>query len=305
MLRLVIKCISVVLSVVIGFWLCYMLVQTRRAEQEKSRQIAAVVEQASPYELERRAIQSELSLIKPDDQTAVRTPVMVGFQVSHVIDLSIVSLYAQEYAFDPAVVISCDADQPLVNAVLRSGYDVVVNDETFEISRLASIREKTGSEYYLLKNTEAVEENYQALVDAGYKACFRFLYSADNEIMENGLVSLGYGYIYEDGRSVEEALSSMDESGNALLVVFDMQSYEDRTLRDSTIKENLRLVQQEIDDCNMEYYSVHDAVDGYQSRLDAKENAKRNQEEYIAQQRARMDELDKLIAEIYSQLKEE
>lgn len=228
-------------ALLLAVFLLYSLYNTQNEQRTMVSRMQELQQIALPYEKELEGLKLELKELKAqitEEMAPERGRLLVGFQLSTYMDIYNVQMLADEYLFQPVVII--DAGLPewelvyLLSVAKTMDYEVVFTASPVtreSLKAVASIRQSmadtslidTGA--FLIRGVDDTEENLDLLAKNGYKRCFRVINNYASETLDNGLTCLGFGYLNSRNISMKSNLQNAADNKLSYMYVFDFSTW--------------------------------------------------------------------------------
>lgn len=285
-----------------------------KRQQENRRQVhmSTLKQQATPYEREIQALQSELNrrknAISSNTDTSGAIPC---FKISSAEDVATVKELCAGYAFTPTILLSCSLEQESLNNIIEASaaenYDFVLCVRAMQedtLDTMAQLQE-TIAQYnpawepaVLLHTQEDTKQNHALLAEHGYRMLFRY-----NSELEDGaqdeMLYLPYGFI----RATTHTSWMTDlliDTHSSMAICFDLDGLQTNTLAEKDITDCLDMLDERLSAGVLEYRDAQTAFLVLAQKEGRAEQAQAEYDRYAQQQEARIEELEGIVREIYS-----
>ncbi len=309
--------VLIILCVVLAALLAGMMYVSKQSEKAKEAEAEELKAQAKQYEDELAQIRGDLSVreksITYDSDTA---EVMVGFLISEENDIDYIKSVAEEFYFRPVLIVDCKGDlsnvKTLIHAASGTGWEIMLTATSFSESINANVVEVLSymksidakdSGVFLIRNDSYTNKNVQLLIDDGFIGYTKYNQTTPAAgVTDDGYVYFDYSYLQSMKTSVADRLYSLCANKTALIVVFDMKSMHSGDVTEDYAARLLELLKEYEENGQCQIASVEEVVLELSGANATEEERRANYEEYAAEQQPRIDELEKMIREIYSQM---
>lgn len=235
--------------------LIVLLVRYTQAQQVRDAALSAMLEQAEPIENQLQQARRELSRREQAVENGERLPcIMVGYQIEEHADIQLAEKQAEQYGFTPVFVVDSTGEQAaaLLKSLVKTKYEIVFTaspctKENLEAKALrAQLSEPTATAVdtgcFLLRQTDDDQTNLDLIAKAGYLGCIRHADAGENTVLKQGTVTLSYSQIKSGRFSVKDRLEKALQKGQALLFVFDMESFHQGDMTEENVDSALKII---------------------------------------------------------------
>ncbi|MCD7822998.1 MAG: hypothetical protein LUG86_03115 [Oscillospiraceae bacterium] len=285
-----------------------------RTSEQKSRLEAAVAE-AKQYEDEvtelKRSITSATDALSDKSDTA---RFVVGYVVSSEEDIATAEAQAAEYGFEPLIVLDCIDDLTVLEGLALvasdAGHEIMLTASVFTVEAnetvksLLSYMSENGidcADIFLLRSDYSSSSNVELVISDGFSGYTIYNSTPTSGITDDGYITFDYSFLTVDSTSLTRFSSSYSNLAS-MVVAIELDSVRAGTLTDSFISKLLTTLAaySKNDDC--EFTSIAGVAESLLEENESAEERLLEYEAYVAECEARIDELEEIIAEIYSQL---
>lgn len=303
------KVLCIVLSIIILACIGVILVLDKQQKDRQAAHIKELQKEARSYEKEIDQIRSEIEERKKEvESSSDVSGVIIGFVPTSVVDIEMIKEITAELQFTPLIVLDCALDeymlQGIAQATIAEGYDLVLSGMTFD----ASVLEKADNiktlvyEYgydqeptFFLEHACDTEENRNQLKQHGYKNMVRYSESFDSGTDDSGDPFISYEFISDSDADVN-FISKVANAHSYIVMAFNFSDIYSGVIEKTDIAVFLGAIEQSVAVHVMKYTNLTEA---FNAVVEKDRVAKENEEYEIAQQQ-RIEELEKMISEIYS-----
>lgn len=286
----------------------------QQERKEQSEIIEALNAKARPYQAEKIQLQLELDGLQRDTAYQSKTArYMVGFLASSADDFSYIREQAQFYGFSPIIIFDCDEDTADLQEQLTMtedtweimlgtssfGSDVSERIQAFKAWLDEEGRKDTG--VFFIRRDDLSAANIQLLLDNGLIGYTEYHDSPSAGQKLNGAVCFDYSYIWTNEVSVDSRLSGVYANRSAMLYVFDMEKMRSGEVTETAVATILRKVQRYAAMEHGTFATVGSVVAELLNINCFVEEKQAAKEERMSEIQGRMDELDKIIHDIYAE----
>ncbi len=292
------------------FWLyCYDYVQ----QEQQRAALERAIQKARPYEKELRELKKSLSEQENNiEYVSDQASIMVGFLVSDEGDIPYIEEKAEEYGFRPVIVVDCTSDMENILAcveVLDPEWEVMlyapefsseIHEDVVSVKKTLQSFGRKDTGLFFLRNGYDTEPNLQLIAQSGFVGYTLYHDSPISGQTEDGYVYFDYSYIRTDNTAISDRLSQCYSAKTSFLLTLDMKSIHSEALPEKTVTEILDQTQalSMQEDCS---FATVDEVVSELSKINRKKAKKQKEyEEQIFAAEERMEELERMIDEIYS-----
>ena len=305
--------VALILALILALVLAVLLVRHHRLEQERDAALRAVTEQAEPLERELAQLERDIARAQREGEQTVRTAFYaVGYQLSEKSDIALALRHAEEYDFTPVFVLDPSAGnyRALISALRDETCEIVLTSEPFDERALSDRPELTGtaaadSGAFLLARSDDTPERLDRIAEAGFTCVVRHADSAENALLDNGLVSVSYSRIKSSGFSVGSRMQEAGENAQTLLIVFDLSALHKGDLTEKSITDTLAEIFADRDSGTVQYGTVSEGAAAMKAAAEAHALSRAELERSIAGQQQRIDEIRAELDAIYAQWNKE
>ncbi|MCD8238764.1 MAG: hypothetical protein LUC92_05455 [Clostridiales bacterium] len=310
-----INTICIVLCVLLAILLVCMIITDKRSEKAQSETIEEFSAKSETYEDEQQELKRKLTDLRNSvNYTAETAKIMTGFVVSETSDISYIKEKAAAYGFTPVVVIDCTKETDFIKQIteeLDRSWEIMLYAPTFSaeinekvlsvISYLHSVsREHCG--IFLLREGYNTSANIELLLNEGFIG-----YTVYNDLPKSGQanddsVYFDYSFLTSSGTVISNRLPSLYNDKASMIVAFDMASINSGVLTDNYVVSLLDNIQSHVEngDCS---FAAAAAVVSELSKINMTEAERQAEyEKEIRELQERIDELDDIIHDIYTEL---
>lgn len=281
-----------------------------QAERDYSTALKSVAEEAQPYEEELHALQKELKETEAFSWSSDTAKIMIGYSIELGVDIEFVSTQAEEYGFEPVLILDCcqDFDTLAYLLYMASGtnWEVMLTASDFsdqvmedapELRAYLERYELQGTGVFLFMDGDDSEENIQCLMDndfIGYATLNAE--SPSSGYTEDGLVYFDCAYVQTGSELSADEMNALFLDKSFLLIAFDMSSIHAGTLSSQNVTGILDTLQPLAEEGEFLFSSVSDVADEL-VQLGASQE---DYDETLLQKQERIAELKTLLEEIYN-----
>lgn len=278
--------------------------------------MSTLKQQAAPYEREIQALQSELNrrknAISANTDTSGAIPC---FKISSAEDVATVKKLCAGYAFTPTILLSCSLEQESLNSIIEASaaenYDFVLYVRTMQedtLDIMAQLQE-TIAQYnpawkpaVLLHSQEDTKQNQALLAEHGYRMLFRYNNELDDGAQDE-MLYLAYGFIRATA-DTSWLTDMLIDTRTSMAICFDLDGLQKNTLAEKDITDCLDVLNERLSAGVLEYRDVQTAFLVLAQKEGRTEQARAEFDQYAQQQKARIEELEGIVKEIYSHWEE-
>ncbi|MCR5743488.1 MAG: hypothetical protein K6F92_07210 [Lachnospiraceae bacterium] len=266
------------------------------------------------YEKELESLNRKLTEARQEALVAPVPMMVFTFEVSTPEMVDKMLEFTQKYSLKPAIVLDIDLEdeelQALLSYIDTETYNVAFTGEPFNEScmpRLLELREavsKTSLKdtgLFILREASYCSANVELLRSNGFAGYTVYTDYARVTNKDGDMYYCDYSYIVQTGTVITERLKYMITGGTTMVMIFDLNAYEQKRFKDNTVRELVEDVYFYRDSGKMVVGNIEDAFEAFENREATEaENLRVFEEEYAADL-ARKAELERLINEYYYQ----
>ena len=301
---------ALILAAVLGT----LLVRHQMAVQQRDAELAQMLDEAKPKELELERIRRDLTARERALEEQTRTAcICVGYQISERADIELAVRQAEQFSFTPVFVLDPTQEswRDLLDALRETPGELVLSvspctAEGVAAEELRAAWSETESAVadtgcFLLRNSDDSPEQLDLIAQSGYIGCIRHADAGDNIVLENGLVTLSYSQIKSGEFSLEKRLDACLENGQALLVVFELDALRTGALTEADIEQSLQQISSVWSDNALTPGTVLGSLDQVRAWVGTQAMTREQFEAYRAEQEQRIEALQAELDAIYAQ----
>jgi len=266
------------------------------------------------YERELKSLNRELDNAKEEYLVDPMATMVFTFEVSDTEMVDKMLEFTDRYDLAPAIVLDIDLTDEDLNAVLEyvdgQKYEVAYTGEPFNersIDRLLELREAvsktslTDTGLFIIRDSSFCAANVELLRSNGFAGYTVYTDYARVTNKDGELYYCDYSYIVQTGTVITERLKYMITGGTTMVMIFDLNAYEQKRFKDNTVRELVEDVYFYRDSGKMAVSSILGAFNAIDLRAETEaENMKLFETEHRVQLERRA-ELERLINEYYYQ----
>lgn len=290
-----------------------LLFLNQQKENKQEAHMKQLHKEVQPYNEEIADIRSEL---KKRENEIKKVPdvagAIVGFIPTSVDDISTVKQLTAEYAFTPLIILDCAMEenvlQEIAKKTIAENCDLVLAGISFDqavLEKANSIR-KLLPEYgyekeinFFLRYPSDTEENREALRQHGYPNLIRYNTSLNFGIDELGIPYISYGVVDTSNPNVS-FISQIIAAHSYTVIVFDFADINDEENSQAVVMDFLQIVENEVSNGGLLYMDIREAFSAVMELESLYQKQREEFEQYKTDQQKRIEELEEMIAEIYS-----
>lgn len=306
------KALKVLICVLLAGALTYMvflIAENQRESQARAEHISALASEAKSYEtelmrLKREQEVQEMKLYEPDGPGAA----VIAFRLGGEETLELVKLYAEQYRFQPSLLVNVDDEDAaeMLELAADSGWDVIFSSLGFDEklgTRLKSLMRQAedlglgNTHAYLLRASCDTDANRAVLSRAGIRTLFLYGEGLESRVTEE-FTELNFSYVNRNEYTPTNRLSGLSGSEQGLLFAVDLKETK---ITEHQLGEILSLISQDAEYGHIRICSTAEAVKTVQERIEREESRINEFESANEDRNARIAELEEKIRDIYSQ----
>ena len=313
-MRKSVQWIITVFALALAAGLATLLVRHVMAERQREAAVAEMLEQAEPIEREIEQLRRELAERERNvADVDTNAYLAVGYQITQRSDVELALRHAEQFGFTPVFVLdpTLDSWRDLLDALQDTACEVVVSVSPCTAEGAAALELRSALEAgddsvkdtgcFLLRMPDDSPENLNVVADAGYTGCIRHADAGENTVLESGLVTLSYSQIKSGEFSVENRLQKAADAAQTLLFVFDMDAVREGALTEADITHALELITAAWTESGVGPGTVTGAETSVRARAETSAVTGASFEEYTAETRERIAQLEAELDAIYAQ----
>ena len=313
--KLVGKILILILVIILAIFLARSVLLTRDNEHAMSSLISQVTAEALPYEQEKADIRQELrdyEAVMSDSRERGR--VMIGYLLTTYWDVHRMQEEASKYGFSPVVVLDCNMDEYALSSMFSylagNSYEIAYTVYPFDgeslgkieaVRKLVAEYKHTDTSTVLLRGGDDTAEVYDKLSGAGYKSCLHISTEYESQMTEAGLVCVTCRLLNSRNLPLSSSLKEVVANSSVYMCLFDMSAWSDTIDDNNVILSYLDTIISYTGDGSLLLSSVSDAFAAAKRSVTDK-GSEQEAEDYVASRLARLEELDRITAEIYKKL---
>lgn len=303
------KVLCVIFSIIILAFLGVMLIMDRQQKNRQAEHIEQLKKEARSYEKEIEQIRLEIEERRKEVAASSEvSSAIIGFVPTSVVDIEMVKEIKAELQFTPLIVLDCALEeymlQGIAQAAMIEGYDLIFSGMTFDagvLEKADNIRNFMNENGYNKESAFFLEqgcdtpENREQLKQHGYKNMVRYSESFDSGIDDSGDPFISYDFI-RDSKADVNYIKKVVSAHSYIVMTFNFSDIYNGVVEQTDIAVFLGAVEKSVASNTMKYM---DLAGAFNAVVEKDRVAKENEEYEIAQQQ-RIEELEKMISEIYS-----
>lgn len=169
------KRISVLLALLISAFVVAGLLSVKHKEQQKREYMAQLQQQARPYEFQRDKLLLQIAKQESDlSENADLASIVFAYQVFSQQDVESALTQSRAYGLLPTFVVDCGADSAVVEAVQKSGCEIVLTSNPFQRDAVESAVNWLPNAAFLLRNYDDSAQNVDFLKELGISCIIRY-----------------------------------------------------------------------------------------------------------------------------------
>ncbi|MCD7771298.1 MAG: hypothetical protein LUH23_04355 [Oscillospiraceae bacterium] len=308
--NLILAVLSLIVLAVLGIM---MYSYSANTSEQKARLEAAVAE-AEAYENEvnelRRSISSAQAELLSDASGIAQF--VVGFVISSEDDIAYAEEKADEYGFEPVLLLNCNYELGELESlsVLASGTgheimltaSVFTSDTNETVTSLLSYMRRNSiecSDIFLLRSDYYSDSSVEMLISDGFSGYTVYNTTPTSGITDDGYITFDYSFLTVDSSSYTRFSSSYSNL-SAMIVAVDMDSMRSGTLTESFVTSLLSTLSSYAGNEDCEFATVSEVTETLLAEDEEYREKLAEYEAYVSECKQRIEELEELIAEIYS-----
>lgn len=311
MKRLFTNVLIIVLAVLLGM----LLFLDKKQENRRAAHMVQLQNEARSYNQEIDDIRSELKKRESEiKRTSDVSGAIIGFVPTSAEDVSTIKNLTAGYRFTPLLILDCAMDEDTLKVVAREAveehYDLILAGITFdqEVVKTADSIQALLPEYgynkepaFFLRHSFDTKENLEVLLQHGFQRLVRYNDSLSSGVADSGVPYLSYGFI-RSSSAYPNFISQVVDAHSYTIMTFDFQDIRSGAVKTADITDFLVKVDSQVSAGKMLFTDLSEAFDAVVEREGLSKRCQEEFEEYRVEQQKRIEELEKIISEIYSRL---
>ena len=304
----------IILTIFLMILLGVMLFLNEQQENRQAIHMKRLRKEAQPYEQEITAIRSELERL---ENGIKRVPEVsggiIGFVPTSVDDIFTIKALTVGYEFTPLIILDCSMDETILrdiaNQAVGGNCDLILAgmDLDEEVLKKADSIRAILPEYgyekevsFFLRYTCDTAENRKLLREHGYWNLVRYDMFLNFGIDDFDVPYISYGFL-ESTNPNYSYVSQIIDSHTYSVMTFDFSDINSGINGESVVREFLKIVNDQVSKGELLYMNIsevfHAVVKGEKSYQEQREEF----EQYKIEKQKRIEELEEIVSEIYSQ----
>ena len=306
--------ILAVLSLIVLAVLCIMMYSYSVNTSEQKARLEAAVAEAEAYENEANELRRSISSAQVEflSDTSGIAQFVVGFVISSEDDIAYAEDKADEYDFEPVLLLNCNYELTELESlsVLASGTgheimltaSVFTSDTNETVTSLLSYMKRNSiecSDIFLLRSDYYSDSSLEMLISDGFAGYTVYNTTPVSGITDDGYITFDYSFLTVDSSSYTRFSSSYSNL-SAMIVAVDMDSMRSGTLTESFVTSLLNTLSSYAGNEDCEFATVSEVTESLLAEDEEYKEKLAEYEAYVYECKLRIEELEELIAEIYS-----
>ncbi len=312
-----IKTICIVLCILLVIGLAVVNVVEQKQLADRDAQMKQLEAKLLPYRTERSKLLTEISALNKDiSYVPEKAQFMVGFIVSDVTDFAYIQQRVQLHKFTPIILLDCtktadeiaalaECVQPSWEIMLyASNFSAENNEMVLQVKQYLKSIDKTDCGMFLIRSDYATQANFDLLIEDGFSGISLYRNPPACGQLEDGTVFFDYAYVKTKADGFTSRLSKICEKKAATVFAFDMHSVQSGAMTEAEVSRYLDILHTYATAEGSSYATASDVrkelsgINAYIAQTE-EENAVK-----IAALQQRIDEIDRIIKDIYEQLEQ-
>lgn len=307
------KILAIVFSILLLVLAGVMILQNKQQEDRRAEHMAQLVSEAKPYQKEIDAIRSELA--KRENEIKVAPPVssgIIGFLPTSAEDVSTVKELTAGYDFTPLMILDCAMDeealQDIARMAINENFDLILAGMTFDqkvLKKADSLRavlpeygyEKEVS--FFLRYPSDTKENREMLRQHGYQKLVVYSTTLDSGVNEQGVTYVSYGFAPSSDTDFN-LITQTVAAHSYTVMIFDFADINSNKNGEAYVNRFLEIADNLVSNGEMQYTDIAAAFQAVAEADSTYKTRREEFEQYKLEQQKHIEELEKIISEIYS-----
>lgn len=218
----------------------------------------------------------------------------------------------EDYDFTPVIILDCSMDESVLRKIINKSvaekYEIIAVGMTFDtnvLKRADTIKtlltkygDKQESAFFLRSICDTVE-NRDALKQHGYKNFVRYSESLTSEVDDSGVPCICYAFI-KPSVVYSSLVSQISTICSYTVLTIDFSDIHSDDISKTDITELLTIIENQVSAEKLRYKNLTESFSDVVESEKLAQKRKEEYEQYKAEKQKRIDELEKIIDEIYS-----
>ncbi len=309
-----IRFVRIVFPFTIAIFICVMgffIYSDQKEQQTITKAWKEAESRAQPYHHEIRDLVLQLDELRAElVYEPENAPALVGFMVSDASDLPYMKALQEQYGFSPVIVLDCTADMtsmPSLSDLAATGWEIMlyapsysrdVHESVLETRAALQAIDVEDTGVFFLRKGYTTEANVKLLMESGF-----FGYTVFNDSPASGQTAIGHIFfdyaVLQSDTSIESRLDAACSAKATMIYTLDMESVREGTIPQEKITEIFDVIKQRVNEGKCSFQTVKQATNSLLSINQIKDDLNAQYEREAAIIRARIDELEDTIRDIY------
>ncbi len=312
--EVIVKALCIALSVLIVIGIVFIYVSASKKQEALTNELKELEAKVMLYDEEKTRLEKEITDLEKDlNYSRDKSRIMVGFVVNDPSDLAFVRENSQKYQFSPIVIIDCTMQIDNIKACLQevdASWEIMMYAQTFSdavkdgsaaVSEYLESVGKKDTGVFFIRGDAHSEESIALLKEAGFIGYTLYHDSPISWQNSDGMIYFDYSHIKSNSNDlVTYRLSECYSKKASMLFAFDMPCIKAGEISEESVSKVLGELSRYAGFSTCDFSTAAEVVSELTSINDTLQE---KAEAYTAakeKNQPRIEELKKLIAEIYS-----